>query len=133
MILVDTSVWIDFLNGQPSSEAGRLTHAISEGEPIAMAGIVLTEILMGLRSDAEASKVGNLLRAFDLVSEPSVADYEEAARIYRACRAQGITVRSTIDCLIARLAIRDKLPLLTKDRDFEGIARHAPLQLVSTI
>jgi predicted nucleic acid-binding protein len=130
-MLVDTSVWIDFFNGYASAESERLAQAIGAGEPIALPGIVLTEILLGLKTEAEAARLADLLLAFDVVPEPALADYREAARIYRLCRTQGVTIRSTIDCLIAQLAIRDQRSVLTKDRDFSAIARCCPLQLVA--
>lgn len=129
-MLVDTSVWIDFFNGYDSPEANRLTLAITEGEPIALTGLVLTEILLGLKSDREADRIAELLTAFEFVSEPTLADYSDAARLYRTCRAQGFTIRSTIDCVIAQVAIRDHRPLLTKDRDFATIAQVTTLELL---
>lgn len=107
-----------------------MASAIADAEPIVVPGIVLTEILLGLNNDAEAARISNLLDAFDVVAEPARADYVEAARIYRLCRAQGFTVRSTIDCMIAQLCLRDGLALLTKDRDFKAIAHCVPLQLL---
>ena len=130
-MLVDISVWIDFFNGHNSAEANRLARAIQDGENIVIAGIVLTEILLGLNNDAEAKRILNLLDAFDYSAEPARDDYIEASRIYRLCRTQGITIRSTIDCLIAQLCLRNNLPLLAKDRDFNAIARCVSLQLVS--
>lgn len=129
-MLVDTSVWIDFFNGYDSPEATRLTQAIREGEPIALTGLVLTEILLGLKSDQEADRIADLLTAFEFVVEPTPEDYKAAARIYRICRAQGFTIRSTIDCVIAQLALRDQRPLLTKDRDFAPIAQYTALELL---
>lgn len=131
-MLVDTSVWVDFFNGHDSAEAQRLARAISEGEAIHLAGIIVTEILLGLRNDAAAARVGSALEAFDWLPEPRREDYAEAAALYRRCRADGDTIRSTIDCLIARLCIRDEVPLLTKDRDFRAIARSTPLLLVES-
>lgn len=128
-MLVDTSVWIDFFNGYPSAQSERLSAAVADGEPIALPGLVLTEILLGLKNDAEAAKVLDLLEAFDTVAEPTRGDYVAAARLYRECRAKGFTIRSTIDCLIAQLCLRDGLLLLTKDRDFEAIARSSALRL----
>jgi predicted nucleic acid-binding protein len=130
-MLVDTSAWIDFFNGQASPAAERLARAVTEGEPISVPGLVLTEILLGLRTDAQAGKVLALLDAFDPVPEPVRADYVGAARVYRLCRTKGFTIRSTIDCLIAQLCLRDGLTLLTKDRDFESIAKCTALRLVA--
>ena len=129
-MLVDTSVWIDFFNGYESRQSEHLASAIAEAEHIAIPGVVLTEILLGLKNDAEAERISNLLDAFDTVAEPARADYIEAARIYRLCRTKGFTVRSTIDCLIAQLCLRDGFVLLTKDRDFKAIADCVPLQLL---
>ena len=129
-MLVDTSVWIDFFNGHESKQVERLARAIAEPESIVVSGVVLTEILLGFKHDAEAGRISSLLNAFYAVAEPARADYIEAARIYRLCRAKGFTIRSTIDCLIAQLCLRDGLALLTKDRDFKAIADCLPLQLL---
>ncbi len=131
-MLVDTSVWIDFFNGHQSKQAELLANAIEQAGSIVVPGIVLTEILLGLNNDAEAARISNLLDAFDVLAEPARVDYVEAARIYRLCRAKGYTVRSTIDCLIAQLCLRDDLTLLTKDRDFKAIANFLPLQLLDS-
>ncbi len=129
-MLVDTSVWIDYFNGHPSPEAERLTRAIRDDETIALPGIVWTEILLGLRTEAEAVKIQNLLDAFDAIKEPNQQDCLAAARIYRTCRSEGFTIRSTIDCVIAQLCLRDNLLLLSKDRDFKYISQWFPLQMV---
>ena len=129
-MIVDTSVWIDFLNGHPSPQADMLAHAIEQGDTINLPGLVLTEILLGLKTEAHARRVEFLLDAFDWVEGPTRNDHIAAATLYRQCRAKGITVRSTIDCLIAQLCIRDKLPLLAKDRDFTQMAKLVPLVVV---
>jgi predicted nucleic acid-binding protein len=128
-MLVDTSVWIDYFNGHRSAAAEHLTAAIADGEPIALPGLVITEILLGLRNDAEAAKVLQLLDAFGPGPEPTRADHVEAARLYRLCRSKGFTIRSTIDCLIACLCLRDNLELLTRDKDFDAISRCTGLRL----
>jgi len=130
-MLVDTSVWIDFFNGHLSGHAERLARAIEDAEPIVVPGLVLTEILLGLKTESEAKRIATLMDAFEAARETTHTDYVEAAAIYRLCRAKGITVRSTIDCLIARLCLRDDLPLLSRDRDFNAIARCTPLRLVA--
>ncbi len=132
-MLVDTSVWIDFFNHHPSPQAQRLTAAIQQNETIAMTGLVYTEILLGLKNDADAQRVVQLLVICDWLPEPTREDYAQAAKLYRDCRSQGVTIRSTIDCLIAQLCIRDGLPLLTKDRDFEQLARLSGLKLVPEV
>lgn len=129
-MIVDTSVWIDFFNGQPSSQAQRLTRAIQDNEPIGLPGLVLAEILLGLKNDVEAKRIAQLLEAFNEVPEPTRADHIAAAALYRSCRAKGVTIRSTIDCVIAQLCLRDGQVLLAKDRDFDRIAEKTDLQLV---
>ena len=129
-MIVDTSVWIDFLNGHPSAQAELLAKAFEDDAPIALPGLVYAEILLGLEDDLSAERIAQLLSAFQWVPEATAADYASAARLYRQCRARGITVRSTIDCIIAQLCLRDDLPLLAKDRDFVAIAQHSKLRLV---
>ena len=129
-MIVDTSVWIDFFNVQPSSQAQRLSRAIEDNEPIGLPGLVLTEILLGLKNDAQAKRIAQLLEAFSDVPEPSRSDHIAAAALYRACRAKGLTIRSTIDCVIAQLCLRDGQALLAKDRDFDRIAEKTGLKLV---
>lgn len=131
MMLADTSAWVDYFNGHPSTEAERLAHAIADNQPMVLPGVVLTEILLGLKSEAEAERIATLLTAFETAPECDRADYLAAAAIYRVCRAQGYTVRSTIDCLIAQLCLRHDFTLLTKDRDFQAIARFFPLRLTA--
>lgn len=130
MILIDTSVWIDHLNGHASVEAAQLTTLIEEQQRIVVPGIVLTEILAGLRSEADVERIADLFTAFDLAPDLEEADYAEAARIYRVCRARGVTIRSTIDCLIAQMCLRRGYFLLARDRHFDAIARHFPLKRV---
>lgn len=129
-MLVDTSVWIDYFNGHASPQADRLAQAIADAEPIALPGLVWTEILMGLRTEAEATRIAGLLDAFEYVREPAQVDYVAAAGIYRTCRSKGYTVRSTIDCVIAQLCLRENRPLLFKDRDFKVISQCFPLRLI---
>ena len=132
-MLVDTSVWIDFFNGHDSAQAARLAQAIAGGESIAVPGLVLAEVLLGLKTDAQAARIAQLMDAFDAVPGLAHAGYVQAASLYRACRAKGFTIRSTVDCLIAQICLRDGLPLLSKDRDFEAIAKCSALKLVEVV
>lgn len=133
MVLVDTSVWVDFFNGVSSREAGTLATLIAGDEPVAITGIIVTEILQGLKSDRQAEKIQNLLTAFEYLDEMPSQDYARAAKIYRDCRAKGLTIRSTIDCVIAQIAVTRDARLLAKDRDFEAIARTIPLRLQAAL
>jgi predicted nucleic acid-binding protein len=132
MVFADTSVWVDFLRGTNSPEAQTLRRLIGGDETIVINGMVCAEILLGVKDDAEAARIGGLLDAFDYAAELSRADYAAAAKIYRDCRARGYTIRSTIDCLIARVCVRDGYVLLNKDRDFAAIAKVTPLKLLAS-
>jgi predicted nucleic acid-binding protein len=129
-MLVDTSVWIDYLNGHASPQANQLAQALADESPILLCGVILTEILLGL-PDPEAHRIEQLLQVFPLLPESDRTDYCEAAQLYRTCRSNGITIRSVIDCLIAQICIKHHCPLLAKDRDFVHISRFCSLQLCS--
>ena len=122
MILVDTSVWIDFFKGIKSREEVILRKLIEEGEDICITGIILTEILQGIKKDYKYKEVKKFLLSLPIFL-PKKETYIKAAEIYRECRKVGITIRSTIDCLIAQVAIENNLFLLQKDRDFDKIAK----------
>jgi predicted nucleic acid-binding protein len=130
MLLVDTSVWVDYFNNHPSREAEQLAAALAADDPMVMLGLVATELLAGLRTDVEAERIGVMLGAFDAVPAFTGADYRCAAGIYRKCRASGEMVGSVVDCLIAQACLSNGYRLLSKDRDFRKIARNAPLRLV---
>ncbi len=132
MILVDSSAWISFLNGVNSAEAAFLAVCIAEDHPLIIPGLVRTEVLLGARTEADALRMSRSLSAYPLTPEPTPADYESAAAIYRTCRARGFTICSTIDCLVAQLCLRDGHELLAEDRDFDAISRAFPLRRVPT-
>jgi len=120
-VLVDTSAWVDFLNGYPSPERTALVELIAGQEEICTCGIVVSEVFQGLRRDRGR---GELARLFsDLVFlEPSGIDlYFRAAEVYRALRRRGTTVRSTVDCVVATLAEESGCSVLARDRDMEAI------------
>ncbi len=130
MILVDTSVWIDFFNGHQSVESAYLRTCVSDAHPLVVPGLVLTEILMGLRTAADATRVAEVLSCFDAAPLLDTTDFRKAAELYRECRNRGRTIRSTIDCLIAQLCLRHGYELLAKDRDFDAISQVFPLKRV---
>jgi predicted nucleic acid-binding protein len=130
MILVDTSAWIDFLTGTRSSHRRLLHTLLEEEQDLCLTEIIITEILQGIRSDSEYKKVRSFLKEFPIFSLDGLPSFLHAARIYRKCRKTGYTVRSTIDCLIAVVALENRIALLTKDKDFQSIAKVEPLVLV---
>ncbi len=122
MIVVDTSVWIDVLNGVESERAVRCGGLIRDGAPVALTDVVLTEVLQGLRTDREAQLVEARLRAFPVLRLQALEDFALAASLYRAARRQGVTIRRTLDCLIAAVCVRENAPILHADMDFDRLA-----------
>lgn len=129
MIVVDTSVWIDVLNDTPAPRAQRCVQLIESGQPVALTDVILTEVLQGLRSDREAALVERHLRAFPILRLEDLDDFVLAARLYRAARRAGVTIRKTLDCLIAAPCVRTGAPLLHADEDFNRLATCTPLQI----
>jgi predicted nucleic acid-binding protein len=127
VILVDTSVRVGYLRGDERPAVARLEALLDHGVPVAVTFIVAQELLQGVVEPVSFERLERYLASQERV-EPSDAWHSavEAARIFGACRAAGFTVRSTLDCLIARIAIEHGIPLLHDDRGFEAIARVAP-------
>jgi predicted nucleic acid-binding protein len=128
-ILVDTSVWIDFFRGASSRESLLFKECLQRREAIFITGVIAQEVLQGVRDDAQHQSILNYLLFFPKI-EDDFADYLEAASIYRSLRKRGRTIRSPVDCLIAALAIKQKVALLHKDSDFALIAQHFPLSTI---
>lgn len=126
MILVDTSAWVEFLRDTGSPTCTRVDELL--GEEIAICHPVRMEVLAGARNEGHLRALRGLLaRATLMPTLPT--DYEDAAALYRACRARGETVRKHIDCLIAAHALREGLAVLHADADFDVLARQAGLLL----
>lgn len=127
MILVDSSVWIDFFNGADTPEVDFLSGCLGL-RPVTIGDLMLAEVLQGFRKDKDFRTA---LELFDSVPVVDLAGREiaiRAARNFRKLRATGFTVRKTIDCVIATYCIVHKLPLLQNDRDFEPFHEHLGLQ-----
>ena len=118
MVVVDSSVWIDFLNAVTNPETEWLDLRLDR-ERIGLTTIVLAEVLQGLRDDQEAAAVEAELRKFEIIEIVDVALATEAARNYRRLRQAGRTIRKTVDLLIATYCIREGHSLLHRDRDFD--------------
>lgn len=129
MIVVDTSVWIDVLNDVDSPGAITCIGLIESGEPVALTDIVFAEILQGLRNDDEAAQVEAHLRAFPILRLQALEDFSLAAELYRTARRNGVTIRKTLDCLIAVPCVRAAAPLLHGDADFDRLATCTPLRI----
>lgn len=129
MILVDSGVWIDYFNGRRTPETDCLDDALSS-EVIAVGDLILAEVLQGFRDDGEFEMARRALSQFEQVGIVSTPTAVSAAMMYRQLRKQGISVRKTIDCLIAAYCIGADCPLLHCDRDFEPFEAHLGLRVV---
>lgn len=126
MILVDSSVWIDFLNARETPETRWLKQALPRVS-VCTADLVLAEVLQGTRSDRDFDLARDLLTMLDVVMLGGADLAIAAAANYRRLRVQGITIRKTIDTLIATYCIRENCPLLFSDRDFQPFVDHLGL------
>ena len=129
MVIVDTSVWIDFLNGVTNPESEWLDLNLDR-ERIGLTTIVLAEVLQGLRDDGEAALVQAQLLEFEMIDLFGVALAVEAAHYYRMLRQAGRTVRTTIDVLTATCCIREQHALLHRDRDFDIFEEQFGLRVI---
>ena len=126
MIVVDSSVWIDFLNGRNAPHVRRLRAALGTDE-VMVGDLMLCEVLQGLDSERAAQEIEALLRRFEIVPMAGDAIAVAAARNFRSLRRRGITVRKTIDLLIGSWCIENRRPLLHNDSDFHPMARYLGL------
>lgn len=124
MVLVDTSIWIEYLGREPGPGAARLDVVIRSGEPFAITSVILQEILQGARSPKEFARLRKYLSSQRfLYPEDLQESYVRAAAIYSRCRQSGVTPRGSVDCLIAQVAIEHEARLLHQDEDFTNMAR----------
>ena len=130
MLLADTSAWVEFLKGTGSSQALRMREALAEQEVVVIDPVLL-EVMAGARRD-NVARTQRLLEAQHLEPMAPRLDWLDGATVYRELRQRGVTVRSSMDALIAAVAIRLDVPVLHRDRDFEAIAGHTPLRVVET-
>jgi predicted nucleic acid-binding protein len=132
MILVDTSAWVELLRATGSPVHRRLRELLTQDEtPLATTEAIVMEVLAGARDDAHVHRLRSVVLSHALLPVDGLVDFEDAATLYRRCRAGGGTVRSLVDCLIATVAIKAGAELLHADRDYETIARHTPLRIAS--
>lgn len=132
VILVDTSVWVDFLRGEDSAQRRLLSKLIEDEEDISITEIILTELLQGIKEDKDFRIVKDLLLEFPIHRPRGTETYLSAAGIYRACRKKGKTVRKTVDCIIAAICIENNLALLHNDSDFDLIGACTGLKILET-
>jgi len=129
MVLADTSVWIDYFNGVSTWQTERL-DLLLDTEPVALGDLILTEVLRGFRNDTHFRKAQAFLADLPFYELGGYAVCLQAARNYRALRAQGRTVHKTIDVIIATACIKWDFELLHSDRDFDVLQKILGLQVV---
>jgi predicted nucleic acid-binding protein len=129
VILVDTSAWVEYDRASGSAVDERLAELIAGDDGVAVTEPVIMEVVAGARSDERERDLRRLLLRFDLLRFDSAVDFDAAARIYRACRQEGVTPRGLIDCMIASVAHRHGVALLTRDADVNRIADVVGIEL----
>lgn len=129
MVLVDTTVWIDFFAGQTSTHIETFESLLEQEEDICICGIILTEVLQGIRKETEFQKTKNLFNS--LIFLPmSYSTFLQSAKIYRKLGQKGIIIRKSIDCMIASVALENNISLLHNDKDFLPIERYCKLKVL---
>jgi hypothetical protein len=129
MVIVDSTVWIDFLAARASPETLFVKREFS-GRKIGLADLILCEVLQGLRDEASFERIRLLLTMLPVLDTGGTGLAIASARNYRMLRAEGITVRKTIDCLIATFCIERGHALLHRDRDFDPFEKYLGLRVI---
>lgn len=131
MILVDSSVWVDYFRDKPTAQTN-LLEGLLDSQEIAIGDLIFTEVLQGCRFDKEFNEVRRLLGRLDLIVLGGEDVVVQAARNYRKLRSLGITVRGTIDVVLATRCIVSGHQLLHSDRDFDAFERHLGLRCLGS-
>jgi len=129
MLLVDSTVWVDYFNGIENPQTNYL-HQIVDKTPILICDLILAEVLQGFRDDADFEKARRIFAKYLQVEMVNPELALQSARNYRLLRRKGITVRKTIDSLIATFCIENEHDLLHNDGDFDGYEEHLGLGVI---
>ena len=130
MILVDSSVWIDYFNGTMTPQTETLDQLLGR-EPLAIGDLILTEVLQGFNEERDFNTAKKVLTSLTVVALGGQEIAIQAARNFRALRKAGVTVRKTVDTVIATWCIQNGYDLLHNDRDFEPFVKHLGLRVVA--
>jgi predicted nucleic acid-binding protein len=130
LILVDSSVWIDYFNGTITTQTDKLDQLLGH-EPLAIGDLILTEVLQGFVNERDFNDARKMLTSFTVVELGGREIAIQAAKNFRALRVRGVTVRKTIDTVIATRCIESGYDLLHDDRDFDPFAKHLGLRVAS--
>ena len=129
MIVVDTTVWIDFLGARGTAFDRHLTELLEDDAPIALVDIVYCEVLQGIRDEDAYHRTRRSLLAHPILRPRSLETFETAANLYREARRRGLTVRRSVDCVIAATCLETGSELYHNDRDFDAIAQVSDLTI----
>jgi predicted nucleic acid-binding protein len=129
VVIVDSTVWVDYFNGLPNPETDWLDGQLDQ-QRLGLTTIIVCEVLQGLREERKAIAVATALRQFEVFEMPNLAVALQAARNYRTLRSRGRTVRKTVDVLIATFCIEEQHSLLHRDRDFDPFEELLGLSVV---
>jgi predicted nucleic acid-binding protein len=129
VVIVDSTVWVDYFNGLPNPETDWLDGQLDQ-QRLGLTTIIVCEVLQGLRQERKAIAVATALRQFEVFEMPNLAVALQAARNYRTLRSRGRTVRKTVDVLIATFCIEEQHSLLHRDRDFDPFEELLGLSVV---
>ena len=129
MILVDSSVWIDYFKGTVTTQTDKLDSLLGQ-EPLAIGDLILTEVLQGLDNEQDFNDARKMLTSLIVIELGGEGIAIQAAKNFRALRRLGVTVRKTIDTVIATRCIESGYDLLHNDRDFDPFAKHLGLRVV---
>jgi len=127
MIIVDSSVWVDYFNGRDTPETTRLDDLLGV-EPLAIGDLILTEVLQGFRTDADHATAKELLLSLTVFEMLGVTRALRSAERFRTLRKRGLTIRKTVDVIIATYCIEEDHPLLFSNRDFLPFVKHFGLR-----
>jgi predicted nucleic acid-binding protein len=128
LILVDSSVWIDYFNGTLTPETGKLDRLLGR-EPLAIGDLILAEVLQGFTHERDFKRAKQMLMSLEVVNLGGAEIAIQAARNFRTLRSKGVNVRKTIDTVIATRCIAGGYQLLHSDRDFDAFAQHLGLSV----
>lgn len=129
MVIVDTTVWIDFLRGEQNSETNWLSQQFGN-QLLGLTDLILCEVLQGIRDETTFARVRRHLERFEIFETCGTDLAVAAAQNFRKLRRQGYTVRKTIDCFIATFCLREGHSLLHRDRDFDAFEKLLGLQII---
>jgi predicted nucleic acid-binding protein len=129
VIVVDTTVWIDFLEGRGTSFDRHLGELLERDASIALVDVIYGEILQGIRDEEVFARTRSSLLAHPILRPRGLGTFERAANLYRTARRRGLTVRRSVDCLIAATCLEAGAEIYHNDRDFDALARVSDLSV----